>query len=214
MVAGCTARCMGFWSRSQSLPSGKKGNANGEPKSRQLAHRKSDDTGQVNVGECIFQRFGSTLPLESDRPMIEKINLYNFRCFKSLELAALKRINLIVGENSSGKSAFLESIFISSGSLAPQVVFQMRSLRKMGNQVVLPTDAQTYRGLWEDLFFDFALDKKVSIKILGSPASDGRSLIVEFSGRSGTPELPFDGALPAKTSRQQEQLTGLPQIEF
>jgi hypothetical protein len=58
--------------------------------------------------------------------MIDEIVLNNFRCFKHIEVPELKRVNLIVGKNSSGKGAFMESVFLSSGSLAPQTVFQMR----------------------------------------------------------------------------------------
>jgi hypothetical protein len=145
--------------------------------------------------------------------MISKIEVYNFRCFRHLQLEGLKRVNLITGQNSSGKSAFLESIFISSGSLAPSTVFQMRGIRKMGNQIVAPLDASSYRGLWEDLFFDFDQKKKVSIKIEGNPASDGRSLKIEYITPVGTQELPFD-KLSSSNGGSRAQQAGIPQIEF
>jgi hypothetical protein len=145
--------------------------------------------------------------------MIESLSITNFRCFKHIEVAGLKRINLVVGENSSGKSAFLESLFVSSGSLAPQSVFQIRGIRKMGGQIVLPLDAQGYRGLWEDIFFNFQSDKPVSIKIIGTN-SDGRSLKIQFVEASGTAELPFEKQLPTNISNRVEQSFGMPQIEF
>jgi len=37
----------------------------------------------------------------------------------------------------------------------------MRGIRRMGNQIVVPTDAQAYRGLWEDLFYNFEYDEKI-----------------------------------------------------
>jgi len=151
-------------------------------------------------------------PRESDQFMISKLEAYNFRCFRSLKVDGLKRVNLLVGENSSGKSAFLESIFLSSGSLAPAVVFQMRGIRRMGGQIVLPNDQNAYRGLWEDLFFDFAEDKKVTIRLTGN-SSDGRSLRIEYIAPTDRQELPFDKLAGTSTSSQVQQ-TGMPQIEF
>lgn len=146
--------------------------------------------------------------------MIEQVNITNFRCFKHLEVEDLKRINLLVGENSSGKSAFLESIFISSGSLAPNVVFQMRGLRKMGNQIVVPVDAPSYRGIWEDLFFNFQQEKKISIKASGNPSSDSRSLSIQYVADAGPQELPFGKQSSASGDNSQQQVGGMPQIEF
>ena len=145
--------------------------------------------------------------------MIEKINISNFRCFKSLEVSDLKKINLIVGENSSGKSAFLESIFLSSTVMAPNIVFQMRGIRKMGNQLVLPVDIQSYQGLWDDLFFNFQHDKRVSIKMHGNPNSETRILSILYAQSAATQELPFDKQTSSGAIAQQ-QLGGIPQVEF
>lgn len=144
--------------------------------------------------------------------MIEQVNVTNFRCFKSLAISDLKKINLIVGENSSGKSAFLESIFLSSGSLAPSVVFQMRGIRKMGNQLVVPNETQSYRGLWEDLFFDFQDNKKISIKMHGNPQADSRSLSIEYVTPVGMQELPFGKQELQRDNTQQ--IGGMPQVQF
>jgi hypothetical protein len=142
--------------------------------------------------------------------MIDSININNFRCFKSLEVPDLKRVNLLVGKNSSGKSAFLEALFLASGSSAAHTVFTLRATRRMGNQVVRPTDAQTYRGLWEDLFFDFE-ERKISIKVNGNPHSDSRTLSIEYT-RSLAQELPFGKQSPSGLNL--EQITAMPQIEF
>lgn len=122
--------------------------------------------------------------------MIEEISINNFRCFKHLEIPLLKKMNLLVGKNSSGKSAFMEAIFLSSGSLAPNVVFQMRQIRRMGNQFIVPTDVSGYYGLWEDLFYGFNRDK-ISIKVSGFPISDSRVLSIQYCSVKGTQELPF-----------------------
>jgi hypothetical protein len=145
--------------------------------------------------------------------MIEEISIRNFRGFKHLDIPNLKRVNLLVGKNSSGKSAFMEAIFLSSGSLAPTVVFQMRGLRRMGNQIVLPTDMPAYRGLWEDIFYNFKEDK-VSIKITGNPSADSRSLSIEYSDNSGSQELPFGKQPVSSAAPVASQSGAMPQIQF
>ncbi|MFM6507305.1 MAG: AAA family ATPase [Dolichospermum sp.] len=42
--------------------------------------------------------------------MLKSIKIENFRCFKSFELQQLGRINLLVGENNSGKTSLLEAM--------------------------------------------------------------------------------------------------------
>jgi AAA domain, putative AbiEii toxin, Type IV TA system len=145
--------------------------------------------------------------------MIDEISLRNFRGFKHIEVPGLKRVNLLVGKNSSGKSAFMESVFLASGSLAPNVVFQMRQIRRMGNQLVLPTDIAGHRGLWEDLFYEFK-PERASIKISGNPNSDSRSLSIEFISAPGTQELPFGKQPLSGVSSGVAQGGSLPEIQF
>ena len=42
--------------------------------------------------------------------MLKKIVLHNFRCFKKFQISGLKQLNIIVGDNNSGKTAFLEAV--------------------------------------------------------------------------------------------------------
>ena len=42
--------------------------------------------------------------------MINEVKIENFRGFASLELKDLKRVNLLVGENDSGKTSLLEAV--------------------------------------------------------------------------------------------------------
>jgi AAA15 family ATPase/GTPase len=145
------------------------------------------------------------------RPMIDKVSIHNFRCFRELEVSNLKRVNLLVGPNSSGKSAFLESLFLSSSSSAPNTVFQLKAIRRMGNQIVAPTDALGYRSLWDDLFYEFNDGKKIWIKVGGNPNADTRSLSIEYTTSLGE-ELPF--GKPSVPARTTLSAGSTPQIEF
>jgi AAA domain, putative AbiEii toxin, Type IV TA system/AAA ATPase domain len=146
--------------------------------------------------------------------MIDQLNISNFRCFDQLSISDLKRVNLIVGENSSGKSAFLEAIFISSASNAPSIAFQIRGIRRMGNQIIVPNDALAYRGMWEDLFYNFDEGKKVTIRVIGNPAADGRSLSIEYVTSAGVQELPFGKQALSSRDNAQQQTGAMPQVEF
>lgn len=41
--------------------------------------------------------------------MIQKIRLSNFRCYENLELNLRPRVNLLIGDNASGKTSFLRA---------------------------------------------------------------------------------------------------------
>jgi hypothetical protein len=44
--------------------------------------------------------------------MINEIKISNYRCYKNLTIKDLGRINIIVGENGSGKTALLEALML------------------------------------------------------------------------------------------------------
>ncbi len=46
--------------------------------------------------------------------MLKQLKIENFRCFKSFELSHVGKINLLVGENNSGKTSILEAIQLFS----------------------------------------------------------------------------------------------------
>ena len=48
--------------------------------------------------------------------MYSRISIKNFRGIGSLEVDGLRRINLIVGRNNSGKTTFLEGLFLLGGA--------------------------------------------------------------------------------------------------
>ena len=52
----------------------------------------------------------------------KKITVDNFRGFSHFEVESLKKFNLITGKNNVGKSAFLEAVFIMSGTHAQLMI--------------------------------------------------------------------------------------------
>ncbi|MEW6283445.1 MAG: AAA family ATPase [Candidatus Eremiobacterota bacterium] len=54
--------------------------------------------------------------------MFRDFEIENFRAFKFLRLPELKRVNLIVGKNGSGKTCLLEAVSLYAEGLAPEAV--------------------------------------------------------------------------------------------
>ena len=47
--------------------------------------------------------------------MVDSVNIRNFRSFSDVKIDGCRRINIIVGENGSGKTALLEALFLAAG---------------------------------------------------------------------------------------------------
>ena len=57
--------------------------------------------------------------------MIPSFYIENFRLFERLEVNSLNRVNLFVGKNNSGKSAFLEAVYIYNNSASPRALLEL-----------------------------------------------------------------------------------------
>ena len=62
--------------------------------------------------------------------MLKSINISNFRLFRQIEVTRLARINLVVGKNNSGKSAFLEAIELFASNASPYVILDLVKSRQ------------------------------------------------------------------------------------
>src|SRR5882724_5302127 len=100
--------------------------------------------------------------------MIESLQIERFRCFERMRLESLARVNVIVGDSGSGKTALLEAIYLAA-SANPQVLFSLRRWRGAGAQTGLSQNREAFEGLWADLYYNFDSDKPVSITLRGSP---------------------------------------------
>lgn len=136
--------------------------------------------------------------------MIRDIRVQNFRCFSLLHLSDLARVNVIVGQSASGKTAFLESLFISSSPSAPTVAFKIRAFRRLGIQIEITSEPSSYVALWQDLFHLFNEERPISIEIVGTNG-DSRSLLI-YIGESGEQLLPL--------GKQNPSPAAIPQMVF
>jgi ABC-type lipoprotein export system ATPase subunit len=86
--------------------------------------------------------------------MIEKIKITNFRCFKQLELAHLRRFNVLVGPSGSGKTAFLEAIFLA-GAGSAEAYLRIRKWRGLPGPITFTGSTASYQSLFREIFFGF-----------------------------------------------------------
>lgn len=106
--------------------------------------------------------------------MLESFEISNFRLFQSLKVTKLNRVNLIVGQNNAGKSAFLEAIelYISNASL--EVLVKLVESRQETWRTDTPSQSHhRFNNSIRHLFFGYQLPQLEEMGIiLGEIASD------------------------------------------
>jgi ABC-type lipoprotein export system ATPase subunit len=112
--------------------------------------------------------------------MIEKLKITNFRCFKQLELAHLRRLNVLVGPSGSGKTAFLEAIFLA-GAGSAEAYLRMRKWRGLVGPFNFSGSKASYESLFREIFFGF--DPKAGARIeLADSEIGARKLEIGLKG--------------------------------
>lgn len=105
---------------------------------------------------------------------IEEVSIENFRIFNSLKAGGFGQINLITGKNNSGKTTFLEALFLSLGPTNPQLWINIngrRGLERVGKSATtLPY-----------LFNSLDTEKFIKIKVVTKNYSSYR---LEISNKS------------------------------
>lgn len=110
--------------------------------------------------------------------MIESIQIKNLKGFKSLEIGGLRRVNIIAGDSGSGKTDFLESIFVAGGS-NPEIYMRTRAWRGLGDVTRVVPSRRGYESLFRELFFDFDQTQSASVEFTDS-FRGRRSLTVKY----------------------------------
>lgn len=109
--------------------------------------------------------------------MIHSFAIKNFRCFASVKASDLGRINLVVGDNRSGKTALLEALFLVCGN-SPENHLKIRGWRGLGGDIVRLSSSEFSSGaLWRDLFFGFQSSAVLKIDVRGTIS---RSLSIDL----------------------------------
>lgn len=118
--------------------------------------------------------------------MIQSASFRNFRGFEDAVAPDCRRINLVVGENASGKTAFLEGIFLATGAGA-ETALRLRQWR--GYEGALSgTVGAIYSAVWGDFFFNYDMRRRASVVLEGDV---GESRSVTLSGVESELKLDF-----------------------
>jgi hypothetical protein len=139
--------------------------------------------------------------------MIDEIKIENFRGFTSLTLPSLKRVNLIVGENNSGKTSLLEAILLLCD--ADKIGNLYHQFRPTQGDVNL----RYFRWLLRDGTpekignLQCSLNGKRSLILFGAPStSNGLKIPAEFSSEQ------FHSAQNPPKSLSVWKLNGIPPL--
>ena len=125
--------------------------------------------------------------------MITSLEIQNFRGLKQVTLTDLRRVNLIVGGNDTGKTSVLESLVLLFGNrdLIASLPHSFRNNQGNGGSSSREDDTQSY---WNWLFFD--CDPKNAIRV---KATDER----------GHEFMLHTGLTPAKGNASERSVVGL-----
>lgn len=129
--------------------------------------------------------------------MIRSIDIQNFRCFKHLKVNDFSRLNVIVGDNGSGKTALLEGIFFALGA-SSLLASRFRQQRGLDGQF-----GGSRRKIEDAIFgeffhkFDYLTPIRLSVK---GDGPETRSLSIS----RGTPDKHSGGGTIALTYKDSE----------
>jgi predicted ATP-dependent endonuclease of OLD family len=125
--------------------------------------------------------------------MIKELRIKNFRCFQTLELSNLGRINVIVGDNGRGKTALLEGIYLAGGG-GPELYLRTLLWRGLvSGEVQVSTSRESYEGFFRGLFYRYDHSQNIEIEFTDSesrfrtlkiyyPQDETLALPLEISG--------------------------------
>jgi len=105
--------------------------------------------------------------------MFSSLSVSNFRGFKDLKVEGFDRFNLVLGPNNSGKTAFLEALFLLVGPTNPQLTLTVSAFRGIASFRNDPED------VWGWLFYAKKLNSEIKL-IAKTPSGAKRSLLLSL----------------------------------
>lgn len=121
-------------------------------------------------GRCAVGR-GIGPPPERGRLMIQSLDIRNFKCFKSLHLPELARVNLIGGRNNVGKTSLLEGVYLFHDRMDGRMFLKQFAWRGVEGVRLDP------KYFWAPFFHNFDLEEPIGIAV---KTENGRSISAEY----------------------------------
>ena len=102
-------------------------------------------------------------PLHKRYVMINSFEIKRYRCFSSVSARNLSRVNIIVGQSGSGKTALLEALWLCAGG-SPNHYFSLLGWRGIvGTQFQIETE--TYDQFFRDMFYKFRTEQGIEMHL-------------------------------------------------
>lgn len=92
--------------------------------------------------------------------MFKKIEIKNFRGIKELKVENLKKFNVFVGDNGSGKTSILDAVYISINPNNPNLSPKTSVFRGISEV------SEKLERFWKSLFYNFNSNSNISINCL------------------------------------------------
>lgn len=92
--------------------------------------------------------------------MISSVRIRGFRCLDDLKLQGFHGVNLLTGKNNTGKTAFLEAMFLMLAAHDTEIATLLQSVRGMTSFKADPAE------IWGWLFRDKRTDRQIEIEAL------------------------------------------------
>src|ERR1022692_3855695 len=116
--------------------------------------------------------------------MLRSFTVKNFRCLEDFEIRNLTRVNLIVGDNNSGKTALLEALFAHRLQSRIIGLLDLKSFRN--------DHPVTNGAFWLDLFTDMEDSREIVLSSTDQHGKKATSKLKahpnEIEGRSVAPQ--------------------------
>ncbi len=193
-----------------------KADAAGAPRQRQDS-QEAKRRAIIAAGSHAERSLGGSSRLDGYR-MLESFEIENFKCFDSLKLSDLKRVNIVTGDNASGKTALLEAVYAAAKGNA-EALLQLNQLRGIviGNSPLIPGLPMTispaqFPVLWSHWFYVSKQNGTATNKItFRYTDTDKKTYVITFSiGAKATTGPIFSGVVPFTVSRSVTAAGGQP----
>lgn len=136
--------------------------------------------------------------------MFRSVRIQNFRQFKDLELKSLGRINLITGQNNTGKTSLLEALILLLSPTNPEIVLTVA--RQRGIDTVQAEGSNA----WGWIFNDLVASEVITIESVDDTANTTKLQIKSSRGLRLPTAKPRPGTRPPGTSEPVLTTSGLP----
>lgn len=111
--------------------------------------------------------------------MIDQIEIENFKCFRHKKIGDCKRVNIIVGDNGSGKTALLEGLFLALAS-SSEMALRFRQNRGLDSSF-RGSSRGISTAILSDYFYRLDTSKPASVTLKGSGVENRSVKIQAFN---------------------------------